>query len=470
MNAVTKASGMPRPVQVVLSEAKQSSPLVSRMWGRREMFQSPLAAALSGIVSDPTWRARYEETLDVWFGSEKRLPAEVGEAVVGGGLHAAIYCAVRVLEGHPKPTVFEASDRVGGAFAVSREPSFYLNSRNRRGKLGQPGDPEALNYFPGAVVQPAELSGDEYQPNSTVALAVRSTLAAYANVVTGHRVTGHGPGYLQFGDVRVKAERVVYATGLGAPREPGFSDGRKVMTCQQFFAAMDYGFPLDGATRVAVVGGGDGARITVEALIGQGPRCVAPVSMNYAERIDWYGIDDAETCATWEAVNRSRYKGIGRALPREVGAKARLMAYPGRAEDPVIGFQSVVLERRTYDLVIWAVGFDAKRTLPGAGNYAPYPVNGRPVGRMMDEGVFVVGPAAMLPKDETDSDNSVIPENSVAVFRYADRTASLASHLGAVREPSVASKQDPDYESDDVEGEIARRIRNDEVLAVRDED
>src|SRR5207248_8155169 len=105
------------------------------------------------------------------------------EVVIGGGFHAAVYAATRVLSGYPKPLVLERNRRVGGTFAMTSRPTFYLNSRNRPGTAGLAGDQGAsLNYLPGAPIPAANASIAEYQTNTDLAFAIRLVLAQFADV------------------------------------------------------------------------------------------------------------------------------------------------------------------------------------------------------------------------------------------------------------------------------------------------
>ena len=402
---------------------------IELMGTRAAEFASPFAAKLAGVFVNPKARAHYDEVLDqMWHDSQ--LPREVPEVVIGAGLHAAIYCSVRVAEGHPKPLVIEAHDRAGGAFAISETPSFWLNSANRPGNVGTPGRAEALNYLPGAPVQPAELTADEYQPNTSLAFAIRTALAMNARVVTGRKVASADSTSVTLEDGAViHTARVLWATGLGEPAGPPEIDGKRMMHYMQFLNHLDQDFPLRGLDRVAVVGAGDSGRTTIEALTGQGPAAQRSVAqLDWVNRIDWYGV--RESCRFkegWRDNNRSRYQGIARLLPSESGrSDGRVTPKDRRADQTGLGFEGAYIDGARYDLVIWATGFT-----PGLDveSMIEYRQGGRALARMAESGVFVVGPAADLADAREYNVPSEVPENAVAVFRYADRTAALAMHL-----------------------------------------
>lgn len=413
---------------------------MTAMMERASEFDSQLAAKLTGVALNPQARRRFEDTLDEMWATTG-VPKESPEVIIGGGLHASIYAAVRVAQGHPKPLVLEAKDRAGGAFAVSRNDTFFLNSRNRPGELGTPGREEALNVLPGAPVQPADLSGQEYQPNSALAFSIRAALAMNAKVITGKRVTDANSTSVVLDDgKRVKTTRVIYATGLGEPRLPNEQDGKHLIDYMEFLAMLDKPFPFQGVKRVAVVGTGDSARTVIEALTGQGPNPGWTVaSLDYIEQVDWYGLTaEQSTRQGWESCNRSRYKGIGRVLPREFGGKAQVRPINERASNTAIGYDGAYVDGARYDLVIWAAGFDAM----DVDGMVEYSTGGRPVARMLESGVFVVGPASQLSvQPETNEASTQIPENSAALFRYADRTAAFAMHLPSFSLGSVTETQ-----------------------------
>lgn len=435
----------PNRVLTLLSEIS-ADPIMNdgvlAMMDRETEFHSSLAAKLTGVFLNSAGRAHYEKALDEMWAitsmTTSSIPREVPEIVVGGGLHAAIYCAVRVHEGHPKPLVIEAKERVGGTFAVSHDASFFLNSRNRPGNLGIPGRDEALNVLPGAPVQPADLSGAEYQPNSTLAFSIRSTLAMYARVLVGHEVTAADSTSVTLGTgKKIKTTRVIYATGLGSPNSPeGGIDGKYAMDYMQFLSHMDNMFPFKGVKRVAVVGAKDAGRTVIEALIGQGPPSrLSVASLDFVESIDWYGV--SESCVTkkgWRENNRSRYQGIGRVLPTSTdeygnpSEDGRVNPIIRKADVAGIGFDGAYIDGARYDLVVWATGFTPQLDV---SDWYVYKAGRREVARMAESSVFVIGPASQIKDTKEANVPDTVPENAAAVFRYADRTAALAKHLPA---------------------------------------
>jgi hypothetical protein len=99
------------------------------------------------------------------------------------------------------------------------------------------------------------------------------------------------------------------------------------------------------------------------------------------------------------------------------------------------GLDGVMINGRMYDYVIWCVGY--RNGSESLANLAPYTVSDRQVARKALDGIetYAIGPAAQLEMGsyETEALPSAVPENTVALFRYADRTATLANELEEVK-------------------------------------
>lgn len=428
-------------IKGIADDATMNDALVAMM-GRGTDFPSLIAAQLTGIALNPKARTYWEDSLDLMWNATV-VPDRANEIIVGAGLHAAIYCSVRVAQGHPKPLVIEAKDRAGGTFAIARNPVFYLNSRNRPGNLGTPGRGEALNFLPGAPVQPSSLSGDDYQPNSALGFSIRAALAMNAKVVVGHKVMeADSTGVILENGKKIKATRVIYATGLGDAKVPSEADGKLLMSYPDFLAHMSQPFPLRGIKRVAVVGAGDAGRTVIEALVGQGPNGNWSVAgLDFVERIDWYGVQSScRTPQRWTENNRSRYKGIARVLASldeegRVTKENRVRPVIEKATRTGVGYNGAYIDGALYDMVIWATGFIPMDIEP----MVDYRTGGRIVAKMAESGLFVVGPAAQIVDEREANVPQTVPENTAAVFRYADRTAAFAMHLPELELPAAPS-------------------------------
>jgi len=413
---------------------------------RKSEFPSPTVAKLTGIALDPRGREYADQLMDTYWSNETRQRQSLTvsrpgrEVIIGAGFHAAAYAAVRVRSGHPKPLVLERHDRVGGTFAMTARPTFYLNSRNRRGPAGLAGDLGAsLNHLPGAPIQAANVSMTEYQTNTEMAFVIRLALAQYADVVTNAHVmsvTGSQTAVdIEIEDRgRLVAGRVIDARGLGDPYGRVIANGETILTFPQFMARMAGMWPLRGVHRVAVVGGGDAAKCAVESLLGIAPQpFMAAAALDSVDVIDWYADGLPTTCDGWQDVIRGRYQAIGRHLRPDRQGVSRLTVLNRRVQPvalPGIG----LIDGRTYDLVIVCTG-NSETTVDGLefNNFRDYEIAGAgAVARKHDDlPVFRIGPHAALPFTYRERSEGIadIPANAVSMFRTATKTAALAATL-----------------------------------------
>jgi hypothetical protein len=425
---------------------------------RQSEFPSPLAAKLTGITLDPHGRELAEQHLDAYWSQEERRQNTLAststggverEVIIGSGFHAAVYAAVRVLSGHPRPLVLERDERAGGTFAMTEGAVFTLNSRNRAGIGGPAGDLGASpNFLPGALIQAANLSAAEYQTNTDMALVIRLALAQFAEVVTRARVlSASGTGTASRSGVAVAVEgcpllfasRLIDARGVGDPADQGNCDGRTALTFPQFMQRMSTAWPLRGIRRVAVIGGGDSAKCAVESLLGIAPQpAMAAAALDTLDLIDWYAQGLPVTCQEWQQQVRGRYQAIGRALRPDRLGRRRLQILNRRAR-PVTLPGMGLIDGRSYDLLVVCTG---NRETPIEGldpdSFDEYAVagggmpGGDPVARKhYDLPVYRVGPHARLPFTARERADGVadIAANTVSMFRTATKTAALAATL-----------------------------------------
>jgi len=412
--------------------------------------EQELATELMAIAMNPKARAQLETLMDEDWAADRKKNIGMGsrpheEIVIGSGYHAAVYCAVRVANGHPPPLVVEQNDRVGGAFAPSRGPSFWSNSRNRPGPANVPGSGGALNTIPGALIQPSMISADEFQSNADIAFAIRLALALYAKVATGKRVRaitrGNGPGpawsvSINSSDDKdptswtVRGRRVIDARGMGIERVFG-SSGRNVITFSQFMARMDEPFPLRGLRRVAVVGGGDSGKCAVEALFGMSPaRHMSVPDLDRIEQCDWYAGDLPKNCEGFRDVVRGRYRRLASLLP-SVNAESKAPVRVIRTKADLRGdYYGAIVNERRYDLAIFCGGFSRYESL-GGYTRENFGVDRCLVAIQESIGIFAVGPVANLGFTELEATQSWsgVPENAVAMWRLGPRTGLLAQRL-----------------------------------------
>lgn len=441
--------GLPERLQRGLRAAfDQGGDMARAMLERGDMPAQ--TALMAGLALDPVGRDVFEDQLAVFANVNAELPAEYPEVIIGGGAHAAVWATTRTRTGGARPLVLEARERFGGALAMTQRSSFFLNSRNRPGPSGAPGSRDALNVIPGAPMQPSDLSGSEYQTNADAGLVIRCALALNS-VIRKTAVTSvaeNGPDYVIETDRGVvRTKRVVIATGLGQRQTfiGAPDDGNRVLSFEQLMRRVGTNtFPLRGLRRVAVVGGGDSGRTAVEALTGYGPPMSGSVaSVDYVERIDWYGIEAGMTKERWLTCNRTRYKSLAALFPREGGEtrNARVRGLP-KAKALYVTPDGVMVGNESYDMMVnctrltgrawWQrLNMDeglADRVLPSYSTPSAFSLSAT-LGLASEDGsLVVVGPAANLAFDAADPEPRV-EENRVALFRLVPRTAALAMRL-----------------------------------------
>ena len=503
LNTLDKAlQTLPYPVgdaYIIAGRQEWNEP--AEMYTRRKEFADPRAALYTAAFQNPKIYEEFDRLLDE--GQFQALAyVRAGSflyedtVIIGSGITAAVYAAKLAEENAGKgtmlPLVLEREQRAGGTFGMTRKPAFRLNNRNRAGELGFPGSTGSLSYIPGAVVQPADLNADEYQFNNAVGFAIRATLARYARVATGVEVKAaniyENGRYVQIvleDGTTINANRVIIATGFGDEQRPA-ATGPGRITFSQFMRRIDtQPYPMRGLKRVAVIGAGDGGRTVIEALTGQGaPMGMSVMSFDRPERIDWYGPGVTMTKSSWREQNRSRYDGIARVLPRDAYDRNAVVTPKNRA-----GYTTPTqdggcrVDGERYDLVIEVTGYvqpagiqletsagEDNRPLAGALIYSRYGVDTDlrgPGGEVVAKKVrtlkaWLAGPAAELPlsAEESRAYPSGIPENTAAIFRYADRTAQLASMLARGEEQGTLAFSDEQRDYDEYRDEDSDRYRD----------
>lgn len=454
-------------IQVAPFSARNA--MQQRVSQQREVGLSALSATflnwqeqILGIGMNRYARAVANNYLDERWERTGPPPATAPEVIIGSGYHAAVYAAIRVQSGHPRPIVLERNTTVGGTFAMVNDAVFYLNSSNRPGPSGLSQRLGVnLNHLPGAPIQVDQLSDDEYQTNADMAFVIRVTLAQYADVYTSRDVmaterAGEGVQLtFQTGET-MRAGRVIDARGLGDPVTVGATSDR-VQTFPQFMERMAGMWPLRNIRRVVVAGDGDSAKCAVEALLGLGPaRMRSAGGLDRVERVDWYARGLPTSFDAWGSDVRGRYIRIGRQLRsgeygRRLDVIQRRMPYPVQLPD------GVLVEGRRYDLAVMCIG-NRENTIDGAfrADFVTFVAPGAddPVALMhYDYPIFRVGPHARLPftgRERLDTLGG-IANNMVSMFRTGPMTAALAASLGPVDSPADSETDGPEdeYDGDD---------------------
>lgn len=421
---------------------------------RRADFASDAEMELTGIAMVPEARQLMNDELTgYWRRQRLSLPDLEGrEVIIGAGFAAGVYAAIRVRAGFPRPVVLErgSAEQVGGAFAMSLAPVFRLNSRSRPGGVGLPDQDMALNYLPGALVQPSMLSSEEYLTNADMAWVIRLTLAQFADVYPVTDVTRLIPGsdtsmILETSNGSVQASRVLDARGTGNERGIPQADGERILTFSQMMARMGGTFPLRGARQVAVIGAGNAGLCAAESLLGIAPGNSSAIGLDYVQRVDLYtsGTIDGRTCDSFRDNSRGRYIRLAQYLAGNVSNptdRLRIMDASGYVTP--LGDGSVLVNDRVYDLAVLCTG----STLPGLGDDLSYfsvrrrDSDGR--GTMLARQAspfesYRIGVAADLPFSDSEVTAGVSspPANKVAMFRLAPRIAALAAMLPRPEKP-----------------------------------
>jgi hypothetical protein len=441
-------------VRRALAEIGRSAEMsegVKYMLRRADDFPSPLVAFLSGVGVHAQSRAHVDKLVASMWNQKWRVDREsaLPEMVIGSGPNALIYAAIRAAKGQ-RVVIVERNKRAGGAFACSNKPSFWLNSRNRPGTLGLPGEGMGLNYLFGCMLQPSMIGGGEFQTNADLAWVIRMNLLMLPNVEvhTGVEVTqlqffGRGATARfrvtmkgNIGDTKtIRVSRIVFATGLGDANTFYKDDKpKRMLDFAEFMAKMDDPFPLQGMRRVAVIGGGDSAKTVIEALIGQGPsHGMSVAEIDTPDQIDWFGAaynNQLEWCNN----NRGRYSRIGKFLGNKITVRPRTDYFP------TSGYECAYVGARTYDWVINCTGFTESSLVKQNGDLPDVMIGSRAVARRVavsgynDDEVYRIGPAAKLPYSAVETiygttGMSRIPENVASLFRYAPLTAAFADNL-----------------------------------------
>lgn len=404
----------------------------------RRGVPEPTAQMAAVAMQAPQWERFTEAFIDR---CDRQRFLQTGTLVIGGGFHGTTFSLN--YRAPDRLTLF--CGRLGGIFGAASQPVFYLNSRTRRGDLATPGESGTLNFIPGGSLQPADISGEEYPSQDVMAKCITLNLdqcsavrQVLSPVVAVYRYPNDKQISVEFasGGV-VMADRVVVATGLCEPPPPLCDDPRVVSFPQFLEDAGRQMFPLRDYNRVAVIGAGDSGKVVVEFLLGQGPR-TSPAALDYVEHIDWFGVpDEVTTGDDWERCNRSRYKGIGRYLPRPPYSYARVFAFD-KAQSVVVRDGNLYVQHNgvyagPFDHVIDCRGFvnTAEKLLAPFGRpLEPFEGIAR---KVYGEEVYVVGPAAQLPVTALERERTPalrgIKENVASMFRYAPWTARLARLL-----------------------------------------
>jgi hypothetical protein len=404
-----------------------------------------LAAKLAGIAMVPAAYRRFDKRLtEVWRNSSNLTYPPDGfanEVIVGAGWYAAVIAALRHLGGHPKPIVIDPAEP-GGSFAVSQNPSFYLNSECTPGGPGAPWDRglNDLNWMPGAPVQAAQISGREIPDNTVPRFVVRAALALHARIIRS-KVTAVQPvqGLLRVTLLNGRAfyaRRVYDARGIGPETDTKACDGKTILSWSQAMSLADNpGVPFRGSQRIAVVGNGKSAYCAAETALGIGPPMGWRAAADFPVRVDLYAPGAPVTREKWLSNVQPRYSRLGSHLASEANPfLAHDLYVIGEAGNAVPVPGGVLVNGRLYDQVVMCTGHTAPSPLISDEGFDLIKRGGRYVARKVPgRQYYLVGPLSQIPWEnpEVETGLSANPDNIVALNRYTPRVATLASQLPA---------------------------------------
>lgn len=413
---------------------------VRRILMEREPSTDIAMAGLLAIGMVDSAREILDQRMDRWHTQTppvQDVSATAPEVIIGGGLHAAVYASARVAMGYGKPLVLEAGKRPGGVFAMTEKPSFFTNSRNRPGPLSKPGSGGALNAIPGSILQPAMLSGTEYQRNTDIAFCIKVALLMNSYVYCNCKVSSYtedGAIYFADSDKRVMASRIIDARGLGTERLP-YPVTDACVSFTEFMRRFEQPFPLRGMRRIAVIGGGDSAKVAIEAIFGQGPAAhYSTAHMDSVEAVDWYA-DLPTSCDGFLASQRTRYHRIGGLLATTTASRARLRVLSRDVLRVNGAFEGAQVNGTTYDMVVQCCGWTRTDIGPRLSQFKAAQgvwVARTQGGLSAGARAYSVGPQARLNFTEDELENEPYTQNddnAVAIWRLAPRTALLAKTL-----------------------------------------
>lgn len=317
------------------------TPRLQEIFGRQ-----PLRIEFMGGIDDKC----AEDTVSLTESALAGEQLEYDVVIVGSGPHGAL-AATEIREKTPnaKILIIDKSPRLGGQFRqYGDQPAFFMNSRVRRASRAispiprTPGDINPMGDF--APLQLSDVVRRIYADNTQIGdiTAINAFLSANSTLIGTEvreikRRTEDDVKEVvvenSIGTFTLNAKYVIEATGVSQKssinnketRATHVSDPSYWQTAdiyQLFGSTKEEGEnalePFDGK-RVALIGGGDSALTTLEAMLGvlpegsygmYGPGRLSP------KNIVWLGAP-AKTAAEIDNCLRSRYKnGIIQALPK----------------------------------------------------------------------------------------------------------------------------------------------------------
>lgn len=374
-------------------------------------------------------------------------PRVYDTVVIGAGLHASIFMATAAKQGRASSTlVVEATDVISTVFG-KMDGMFRINSA------------EQANTFYGSPIQQRDLTTQRFA--TSLDLGVLGSIAAYSSnvpILFNNPVRsvqdlkwsgqpGQGRYKIETSNgIVIYADKVVAAVGLGEISFP-FKDEatrglcqhwlkqnyarpnefQKIMTPDTLLSMLKNNvvnakeqkqkFSLANETKgktIAVVGSGDGGKITVEALMNKSP---IPGSRNARSKIfaddvkvEWLG-QSAKTPAEYRKSTWKRYFGIAEDIGQRVNTHSGHVSSIQELPNGQIELTYAEGNKVVADYVVLATGYknlmptlmknlNGSAVDPASVQLEPLKRDGTAIGAQVkvvggpSQDIFVIGPAA----------------------------------------------------------------------------
>lgn len=436
--------------------------------------------------------------------------------IIGSGVHG-IVALHEVLKENPKlkVLVIDNGDTAGATFRYGKDV-FSINSSNRASGEGTrplPGEGN-INELPNFPIQVSDLSGVKYPSANdlgvTLVTGLYAALRGYSNVEvlfnTNVKYLSDKPLDPSMNEsvvientslpqnIRVDAQKVIVATGLGDPilpskvvkslaLEPKLIQSQKgkpprVLTFEdmvRIIAESNDPMTFFKNKKIAVVGKGDSANVFIEYLLGFAPQAGygrSSAQTGKPQRIVWIG-QDKKSCEEFISDARSRYNSVSTGFKSSSpNIEALIKPYGNKLSDVAEGKKDTVnaiLDGgeviSNLDYIVVATGFnpkvrelfpesaaDAKNSTDIAffdNNFKiiesstalseqPVKVGRKLIGRQ----VYIFGTAANLFVNENaNKAPAKIVQNFVGIFTNAPRVAAGANLMAENLSPKATQSK-----------------------------
>lgn len=411
------------------------------------------AVVIAAALAQQEWTDRFwrRKAVDV---------TSVDHLLIGNGPVGTAFAHALIDRSACSPFIISENEP-GGSFAWGKFP---VNHRSRPISpviQGAPATQWSLDDLGPVLVSPGDISTTHGCCYSDIVAAVTALNAMAAGSTVSAAATGYDSTFDKKGDAmgvftieslatgerrRIRAkEQATIATGPGRVKElPGLVKG---ITVQELLSKPD---PSSLGERVAVVGDGDSAMMSIAHLLGLHGSSTIPRQAQKLARIIWIRKSGLIHKETFSFSERLRYAEIAPFLPRvlEPAYPSMIQVVRGRLVDSDYVGPAAYLRCRNDESFDVSVDADAVINATGFGG-DPLGVfdlrdaqviinNGIPVARKVSkkERIYVIGAAAKLPLSETERDrfpilgNPKLTENTAALFRNVPAAVAFGRQSG----------------------------------------